>query len=102
MATEVIEDEAQERYELFVDGTRAGRLEYRGHGPMRALTHTEVDPAYEGQGLGSQLIRAVLDDQRANGRHILPMCPFVRAYLDRHPEDVELVEPKQRPAFNLG
>jgi predicted GNAT family acetyltransferase len=102
MATEVSEDPAQERYELRVDGEPAGVLEYRGHGPLRALTHTEVFDAYEGRGLGSELIARTLDDLRGRGLHVLPICPFVKAFLAEHREYVDLVQPAQRAAFNLS
>jgi hypothetical protein len=101
MPIEVLENEAQERYELRVEGELAGILEYRGHGPVRALTHTEVFEGREGQGLGSELIRRTLDDVRGRGLHVLPICPFVKAYLGEHREYVDLVEPNQRRAFNL-
>jgi predicted GNAT family acetyltransferase len=91
----------RERYELEVDGTLAGFLEYRGHGDTRALTHTEIDPSFEGRGLGSRLISAVLDDVRAQGLHVLPICPFVKAHLANHPDQLDLVEPRLRVAFGL-
>src|SRR4051794_40847890 len=97
----VTEVPERERYELTVDGELAGFAEYRGHGPTRAFTHTEIDERFEGRGLGSQLVKAVLDDVRAKQLHILPMCPFVKAYLADHPEYLDLVEPHVRAAFNL-
>ena len=97
----VTEAPERERYELTVDGELAGFDEYRGHGPTRALTHTEIDERFEGRGLGSQLVKAVLDDVRAQQLHVLPMCPFVKAYLADHHEYLDLVEPHVRAAFNL-
>ena len=98
---QVIDAPERERYELLVDGELAGFAEYRGNGPTRAYTHTEIDDRFEGRGLGSKLVQAVLDDARAKGFHVLPMCPFVNAYLDRHHEYLDLVEPHIRAAFNL-
>ena len=102
MSTDVVQNEAQERYELRVGGELVGILEYRGHGPVRALTHTEVFDGHEGQGLGTELIRRTLDDLRGRGLHVLPLCPFVKVFLAEHPDYLDLVEPKQRAAFNLG
>jgi predicted GNAT family acetyltransferase len=103
MAVEVANAPAQERYEIRVDGELAGFAEYRGHGAVRAFTHTEVDPAFKGRGLATQLIAGALDDVRAQGVHVLPICPFVKAFLGdpRHAGYLDLVEPRHRAAFNL-
>jgi predicted GNAT family acetyltransferase len=100
-AVEVRDVPERERYELLVGGELAGFAEYRGVGETLAFTHTEVDGAYEGRGLGGVLVREALGDVRARGLHVIPMCPFVRAYLDRHPEHLDLVEPRLRRAFGL-
>ena len=92
---------AAERYEMRVGGELAGRLEYRGGGEVRALTHTEIEPAFEGQGLGSRLVRFALDDARADGLKIVPICPFVTRFLHEHHEYLDLVEPYIRRAFKL-
>jgi predicted GNAT family acetyltransferase len=98
---EVAENPERERYEITVDGEVAGWSEYRGHGEVRALTHTEIDPRFEGRGLGGRLVAESLDDVRAKGLHVLPICPFVKAYLGEHREYLDLVEPQHRRAFNL-
>ncbi|MET8574081.1 GNAT family N-acetyltransferase [Streptomyces sp. NPDC005012] len=76
------------RWEAHADGgTRvAGLARYIRTPDMIAFTHTEVDPAYEGQGIGSALVRASLDDARAQGKKVLPVCPFYAGWIDRHPE----------------
>ncbi len=91
----------KERYEITVDDAAAGFVEYRLRKDVIAFFHTEIDPAYEGQGLGSQLVRHVLDDARARSLGVLPFCPFVRGYIERHEEYVELVPPDQRALFDL-
>jgi hypothetical protein len=53
--------------------------------------HTEVEEAVEGTGVGSQLVREALDDFRARGLGVVPVCPFVSAYLRRHPEYADVV-----------
>jgi hypothetical protein len=90
-----------ERYEVRVDGSLAGFAEYRGHTDTRTFTHTEIDERYEGQGLGGELVKQALEDVRAKGVHVIPMCPFVKAYMGRHPETLDLVAPAIRRAFGL-
>src|SRR4029450_2259001 len=71
------------RYELWLGTTRAGFIQYRAKPGTVLLVHTEVDPAFEGQGLGEQLVAGALADLRARGLKLVPLCPFVRAYLRR-------------------
>jgi predicted GNAT family acetyltransferase len=97
----VSDNPEQERYEIVVDGELAGFSEYRGHGPVRAFTHTEIQDRFGGQGLATELIRQALDDIRDQGLHILPICPFVKVFLNEHREYLVLVEPRHRVAFNL-
>jgi uncharacterized protein len=86
-----------ERYEVLADGDLAGFAEYRLHDGRITFTHTEIDPEHEGAGLGSQLIRAALDDARRRGLAVLPVCPFVVEYIRRHPDDyLDLVVPAMR------
>ena len=75
-----------QRYELLVDGEVVGELQYRLRGDAIVLVHAEVAPALEGEGLGSKLVAGALSDIRARGLRAIPVCPFVRAYLRRHPE----------------
>ena len=85
------DNEAAGRYELEADGHVAAVLMYRDRQGRRVLVHTEVDPAFEGRGLGTTIVRETLDDVRRRGLKIVPLCPFVREYLERHPEDADLV-----------
>jgi len=55
------------------------------------VLHTEVDAAFEGRGLGSELVRRMLDDIRSRSTKVLPVCPFVRAFVQRHPEYTDVV-----------
>jgi len=91
----------QSRYELVVDDTVAGVVEYVEKDDYIELTHTEVDPSHEGEGLGSQLAGAVLDSLRNDNRSVLPSCPFIKKYLQRHSEYVELVPADRRADFGL-
>jgi predicted GNAT family acetyltransferase len=97
----VIDNHALERYELEVDGELAGFAEYRLHGAVRTFTHTEVDERFAGRGLASELISGALDDARANGEHVIPICPFVKAFLAKHREYLDLVDARVRRTFNL-
>jgi predicted GNAT family acetyltransferase len=95
MATNITreeDDHGKGRYVLTVDGVEAGELVYRMHDDRRVLIHTGVEEAFEGQGLAGQLARRALDDARDEGTKIVPQCPFVRSYLERHPDDQPLVD----------
>jgi uncharacterized protein len=80
------------RYEATIDGRLAGFAVYRDEGTSRVFLHTEVFPEFEGKGVGSALARGALDDVRASGRSLVALCPFVRAYIERHPDYVDLVD----------
>src|SRR5215213_10213115 len=85
------------RYEVLIDGRVAGILRYaRGDRAIR-LVHTEVDESIEGHGLGSRLAKFALDDARARGLRVRADCPFVSAWIGRHPEYADLVEPPAAP-----
>jgi uncharacterized protein len=79
------------RYELVVDGGVAGEIRYRRYPDRIVLVHTEVSPALEGEGLGSRLVAGALNDIRAHGLRVVPVCPFVRAYIGGHPEYDDLL-----------
>lgn len=81
------------RYEARVGDAVAGFAEYRTEDGVVVLTHTRVDPRFEGQGIGGRLARALLDDLRAAGRPVLPRCSFMRAWIERHPGYADLVQP---------
>jgi predicted GNAT family acetyltransferase len=90
-AVEVADNAEARRYEITVDGRLAGFAEYRRRPGQLVFTHTEVGDEFEGQGLGSRLIRGALDSARAAGVSIVPRCPFVARYVQRHPEYLDLV-----------
>lgn len=80
------------RFEAHVDGQLAGFAEYMIANKLIIFTHTEVEPEYEGKGVGSALVRAALDAVREDGtRQVMPLCPFVRAWIQRHPDYRPLV-----------
>jgi predicted GNAT family acetyltransferase len=79
------------RYELLVDGEVAGQVRYTDDAGVLTLVHTDVSPSLEGEGLGTRLVQEALDDIRARGLLIVPLCPFVSSYLRGHPEYADLV-----------
>jgi predicted GNAT family acetyltransferase len=79
------------RYEIEADGEVAGFLMYRVEPGVLDLVHTDVDPKWEGKGVGAALVQGALDDVRARGLKVRPFCPFVAAYIRRHPEYEDLV-----------
>lgn len=79
------------RYEVHIEGTVAF-IEYRDGDHVRYYTHTEVPPAYEGYGIASQMARIVLEDAEEEHLLIVPLCPFLRGYIDRHPEYKPLIK----------
>jgi predicted GNAT family acetyltransferase len=79
------------RYEASTDaGVVAGFAEYEDVGVVRIFTHTEVDDAFEGQGVGSSLARDALDDVRRRGMRLSAKCEFIKGYIEKHPEYADL------------
>jgi predicted GNAT family acetyltransferase len=95
MASEptVADNPAASRFEIIVDGKVAGFSEYRRSDGEIEFTHTVVEDAYEGQGLGSILVKAELDNVRGDGVQVIATCPFVRKYIARHREYADLLAP---------
>jgi predicted GNAT family acetyltransferase len=88
----VRDNPAQLRYELIADdGDVIGEIRYRREPGAVALVHTDVDPAHEGQGLAGLLVEGAFRDLRERGLRVIPICPYVRAWLRRHPEQADLV-----------
>jgi uncharacterized protein len=81
----------RQRYEATVAGRQVGLAAYRRIRDSVVFTHTEVDPEMEGRGIGAALARAALDDVRARGLTAVPLCPFIKGWIDRHPDYADLV-----------
>jgi uncharacterized protein len=88
---EFVDDADAHRYELRSGDEVLGFLVYRLSGDVITLVHTEVDPAFGGQGHAATLARGALDDARARGLRVVPSCPYVASYIDKHPEYADLV-----------
>ncbi|MFB6960548.1 GNAT family N-acetyltransferase [Streptomyces sp. NPDC056309] len=85
--------DAKHRYEILVDGKRAGLTAYRDRGEQRVFYHTEIDDAFAGQGLASRLVQEALTDVRESGKRIVPVCPYVAKFLKRHDEFADITDP---------
>jgi uncharacterized protein len=92
---------SKQRYEALREGQVIAYSEYRPIGESIMLTHTEVDEALEGQGVGSGLVRFALEDIRSKTLSAIPLCPFVKLFIKRHPEYIDTVHPEHRHAFGL-
>ena len=102
MAPEFTNNEVEERYEVHQDGQLVGVAYYRIMDDNIAFIHTVTAPEVAGQGVGSQLARYALDDVRDNStRRVLPLCPFIRGWITRHPEYKELTRRKTNTQVRL-
>lgn len=89
-----VEDHPEaKRFEAHADGELLGFMEYIPLTRTVIATHTEVFEQYEGRGVGSQLVAGALDQLRADGRVVQPQCPYVAAFLRRHDEYADVVDP---------
>ena len=91
----VVDNPTERRYEARVDGELAV-ITYRRTGDRIVFLHTEVPPALEGHGIAGKMARVALEDARTQGLAVVPRCPYVAAYIRRHPEYVDLVPPDER------
>jgi uncharacterized protein len=88
---ETVNNRAKHRYELAVDSHIAASY-YEVAGGVITFLHTDVPPELGGRGIGSRLIKGALDQVRADGLKVIPRCPFVKAYIDKHPDYADLLE----------
>ncbi|KIR66056.1 GNAT family N-acetyltransferase [Micromonospora harpali] len=90
----LVEDNpARHRFEILVDDALAGFTAYLPRGEVLIFTHTEVDAKFQNMGVGAALMRATLDQVRERGGRVVPRCPFMAAFIERHPEYADLVTP---------
>ena len=88
-------NQGDQRWEAQVDG-RVAVAEYRLRGDTIFFIHTEVPRELEGQGVASKLVKTALDDARTQHLAVVPFCPFVAGYIQRHPDYKDLVHPEYR------
>ncbi len=88
---QVVDNPSASRYEILADGQVAGFVTYSILADRMVLIHTEVRPEFEGHGVGAALAAGVLDDLRRRGLRVVPRCPYIAAYIDKHPGYQDLV-----------
>lgn len=91
MTDSVQNNPAEKRYQLEVEGRIAATYYELADGVIR-FVHTEVPPELGGKGIGSKLIRGALDQVRTAGLKVIPECPFVKGYIEKHPEYADLLK----------
>lgn len=89
------------RYEATIGDALAGFCEYNLLTDAIMFTHTEVMPAFEGKGVGSALAKHVLDQARSDGKHVIPVCQFIAAYIRKHRDYADLVRVDVQRAFKI-
>jgi uncharacterized protein len=99
----VVDNPDERRFEIRVGDELAGVSVYelQDGGRRYAFLHTQIEERFQDQGLASVLVEAALDQVRASGAAVLPYCPFVRAWIRRHPDAVDLVPESDRAFFRL-
>lgn len=90
-AVRVTRNDGASRYEAFIEDELAGYAEFALVDGGIAFTHTVVDDAFEGRGVGSRLAATALDEARADGMRVTPRCSFIKSYIERHPDYLDLV-----------
>jgi uncharacterized protein len=101
-AQTVVDNPGKFRYEIYAGDELAGFVTYQLGSDVIAFLHTQVEPQFEGKGFASHLARAVLDDARKRGLSVLPYCPYVSEWIQRHPDYADLVPPPRRQDFGLA
>ena len=96
----VADNPTHNRFELRDDDRVVGWIDYRPAGGSVIVLHTEIADGNERRGLGSVLVRGMLDQVEASGKTVIPMCPFTAAYIRRHPEYARVVDSTLRDQFS--
>src|SRR2546423_9630255 len=89
-------NEAANRFEAQIGEGKIAKIDYIQSSRKLNLIHTEVPKKFEGQGIGTKLVKAALDYAQATNLEVIPSCPFVAGYIRRHPEYLGIVEPAYR------
>jgi predicted GNAT family acetyltransferase len=102
MSISIVKNEELSRFEIYSDGELAGFADFKIENQMISYTHTEIDPRFGGQGLGSQLIKEALDEAFEQNLEVAPYCSFVSAYIKKNSEKYrDLIPKSSRNLFDL-
>ena len=102
MSISILKNNELNRFEIYSDGELAGFAEFKIENRIISYTHTEIDVKFGGQGLGSQLIKAALDESLEQDLQVAPYCSFVSAFIKKNSEKyLHLVPENKRAIFNL-
>jgi len=102
MSISILKSEELNRFEIYSDGELAGFADFKIENQVISYTHTEIDPRFGGQGLGSQLIKEALDEALEQNLEVAPYCTFVSAYIKKNSEKyLDLVPKSSRNLFDL-
>jgi len=102
MSLSVLKNDELNRFEIYSDGELAGFADFKIENQKISYTHTEIDPRFGGQGLGSQLIKEALDEALEQNLEVAPYCSFVSAYIKKNGEKyLRLVPVSKHKSFNL-
>ena len=102
MSISILKNDELNRFEIYSDGELAGFADFKIENQMISYTHTEIDPRFGGQGLGSQLIKEALDEALEQNLEVAPHCSFVSAYIKKNSEKyLDLVPKSSRNLFDL-
>lgn len=94
---QLVNDAGARRYRLMLNNEEVGYSEYDPVAPASILIkHTQVLQRYEGKGFGSHLVRSMLDDIRAQGKTVIPICPYAMNYIRKHREYLDIVRADMR------
>jgi predicted GNAT family acetyltransferase len=100
-ATDVRDNTDDRRFEVWVDGELAGFTTYVVRPGVISFLHTELDPSFQGRGLGQELVATALRSARERGLNVLPFCPYVRGFIEKNSEFLDLVPEQDRGRFGL-
>jgi predicted GNAT family acetyltransferase len=102
MSISIVKNKELNRFEIYSDGELAGFAEFEVSNQMISYTHTEIDPRFGGQGLGSQIIKEALDEALEQNLEVEPYCSFVSAYIKKNSEKyLDLIPKSSRNLFDL-
>jgi hypothetical protein len=102
MSISIFKNDELKRFEIYSNAELAGFADFKIENQMISYTHTEIDPRFGGQGLGSQLIKEALDEALEQNLEVAPYCSFVSAYIKKNSESyLNLVPESKRANFDL-